>query len=207
MTDSHIHAEWAGEEGRKKAKLFNSRGRRIIERVVFGNYWTSFNKELITQISTGNEQILDLGAGSGNFSLPIARKLKDGMVTCLDSSIEMTDHLVAMAQKENLQNKIKIINGNAMQLELEDNSFDWAVCGNMMHELSDPLSSFKELRRVLKENGSVFIADFRNWHGYHGGDAHGPFAVKEFIKLFQDAGFQYINVSKKRHFVVGTAKK
>ena len=204
---AHIDDEWSGEKGRKSAKFFASRARRIIERTIFGNYWTSFNNELEKQISTGSELIVDIGGGSGNFSIPIAKKLTSGKITCIDPSSEMTDHLLLQAKELALEKVVEIKNLSALETGFPDNHFDWAVCGNVMHELATPELAFKEIYRILKPGSNALIVDFRNWHGYHGGDSHGPFSVQEFEQLFTQAGFQEIEVKKKRHFVVGTAKK
>jgi ubiquinone/menaquinone biosynthesis C-methylase UbiE len=207
MSDSHIHAEWSGTSGKIKARLFNSTGRRIIEKIIFGNYWDVFYNELNRNIVSGNENILDIGAGSGNFSIPIASKLKTGSVTCLDTSEEMTSYLYKVAQAKNIHHKIKICNQNAMKTNLCDNTFDWVVFGNILHELSSPLDACKEALRVLKNKHFILAVDFRNMHGYHGGDAHGPFPVNEFLQLFNTAGFKEVEVIQKRHFVVAIAKK
>lgn len=207
MAMNHLHGEWTGFRGKFHAWFFSTYTRKIIELLVFGNYWSSFKRESSRRIRHGNEMILDIGAGSGNFSLPIARKLKQGKIYCLDLSSEMTDFLQKKAKQKSLQNAIRVLNCDAAATGLEDCSIDWVVSGNCMHEMPHPEKILAEMRRVLKPRGAAFIVDFRDWHGFHPGKAHGPYSVQQLSELFSEAGFRNVSVEKKRHFVVGIGEK
>mgnify|MGYP001576223101 FL=1 len=204
---SHSLGEWTGLRGKFHAWFFSTYTRKIMELLIFGNYWSSFKKESARRIRHGNEMVLDIGSGSGNFSLPIARKMKQGKVCCLDLSLEMTDFLQMKARHKSLQNAIRILNCDASETGLDDSSIDWVVSGNCMHEMPHPEKILAEVYRVLKPRGAVFIVDFMDWHGFHAGEAHGPYSVQQLSELFSEAGFKNVSVEKKRHFVVGIAEK
>lgn len=207
MDHNHPGGEWTGARGRFYAWVFSTYSRKILEFLIFGNYWSSFKRELARRIKTGAETVLDIGAGSGNFSLPIARRLKTGKVICLDLSTEMTDFLLAKATKNSLQNRILISNRDAAATGLEDASVDWIVSGNCLHELPHPEKAWTEMYRVLKPGGALFLVDFREWHGFHGHGAHGPYSVEQMRELFGGAGFRIVSVEPHKHFVVGIAEK
>lgn len=207
MAMSHSPGEWNGMRGKFHAWFFSTYTRKCIELLVFGNYWSSFKRERARRIRNGNEMVLDIGAGSGNFSLPIAKKMKQGKVYCLDLSSEMTDFLQKKARQNSLQEVIRILHNDASATGLDDGSIDWVVSGNCMHEMPHPEKILKEMYRVLKPGGAVFIVDFTDWHGYHDGDAHGPYSVQQLKTLFTEAGFKNLSVETKRHFVVGIGEK
>ena len=199
-------SEWTGLKGRFNAWFFGTYTRKILEILLFGNYWPSFKRELARRIRHGDETVLDIGSGSGNFSLPIAEQMKNGQVFCLDLSTEMTDSLQAKAGKKSLQNRIHVLNRDAGETGLDTGSVDWIVSGNCMHEMSHPEKIWAEMYRVLKPGGAAFIVDFRDKHGYHD-DAHGPYSVEQMQGLFAGAQFRKVCVEPKRHFVVGIAEK
>ncbi len=207
MEKNQAPGEWTGFRGRFYAWLFSTYSRKILEFLIFGNYWSALKREISKRIKTGDETVLDIGAGSGNFSIILAKKLRSGKVISLDLSTEMTDFLMAKARKKSLQDRILVLNRDAGATGLENVSVDWIVSGNCMHEISNPKKIWTEMHRVLKPNGAVFVVDFLDWHGFHGKEAHGPYSVRELTDLFSGAQFRNISVVQKRHFVVGIAEK
>lgn len=207
MAVLHTPGEWTGFRGKFHAWFFSTYSRKIFEFLFFGNYWTSFKRELFRRIKHGDENVLDIGAGSGNFSLPIAKKMKQGKVISLDLSTEMTDYLQAKAKQNSLQDRIVVLNRHAEETGLENDSVDWVVSGNCMHEMSNPEKIWTEMHRVVKPGGALFIVDFLDRHGFHDGDAHGPYSVLQMSELFSGACFKNVSVEQRRHFVVGIAEK
>ncbi len=199
--------EWSGVRGRFYAWLFSTYTRKALELLVFGNYWTDFRRERQRRIRTGDECVVDLGAGSGNLTLPIARKLRHGQVIGIDPATEMTDFLGNHARRVGLHERVRIVNGDATHTGLADASVDWVVSCNCMHENARPAEIWAETHRILKPGGAAFIVDFRDWHGFHGDGAHGPFSVMQMHTLFVEAGFRNITVTPRRHFAIGIGEK
>ena len=53
---------------------------------------------------------------------------------------------------------LKVVYGNLeKKLELEDSSFDWVICIDVLEHLIDPLGLLLEIRRVLNKKGRVII--------------------------------------------------
>jgi SAM-dependent methyltransferase len=106
-----------------------------------------FDKELLTR--TVGKTVLDLGYGSGAFSLKIAKKAKN--VTGVDIST------TAFVQARRSLEKSKLTNaefrlGHANILPFEDNSFD--VVYSRRGPGSDSIRELKEAYRVLRKNGA-----------------------------------------------------
>jgi ubiquinone/menaquinone biosynthesis C-methylase UbiE len=111
-----------------------------------------------------NLNYLDLGCGSGrNLELAVELKYKKENLLGVDFSEELLN-IVKNKGFKTQQNDLE-------HLTLEDNSQDVIVCIAVHHHLLEKeqqLTSLKEMRRVLKSNGKLLLA---NW-----------FPQKEFIE-------------------------
>lgn len=120
-----------------------------------GNFVDSVEKNLIEEISefNDNEKVLDIGSGTGTFSVWMANKgLK---VTGIDQSKEMIKVAQEKAEKENLE--IDYVLGDAHKLPFADETFDLVVSVTAIEFVDDPKSVLKEAMRVLKPNGRLVI--------------------------------------------------
>ena len=211
MTKKHTTSEWTGIKGRIGAWMLNSPLRRL-ETLFLGDYKAAFLNE-VSQIIRGNEVVLDVGAGSGYFSLTIAKKLSTGKIICLDLSEKMLQHLERKADKECLKDRIQILKAEASSFELKDESVDLAVCNFVFHELSGPEAVLAEILRVLKPDGWVIITDFRDGlfgkliGASHRGNAHGAFSADGLEALLAKAGLSSVKVSPVRQYIIGAGKK
>lgn len=211
MTDQQVITEWTGIRGRMGAWYLNSPLRRLSEILFLGDCKAAFLSELSRL--KGDEVVLDVGAGSGYFSLAIARRLSTGQVLCLDLSAEMLRRLERKAESQGLNDRIQILNRAASSTGLETESVDWAVSNGVFHELSNSEVVLMEMLRVLKPNGKLIITDFSNtWIGRrigaaHRPEAHGPLSVAELKTLFAKAGLKEVKVRPVKHWVIGVGKK
>ncbi len=101
-----------------------------------------------------NPKIIDIGAGTGKYSIYLANKGYD--VTAL----ELVKHNLRVLEKNNKD--VKAYQGNALNLKkFKDNSFDITILfGPMYHLISieDKLKALEEAKRITKENGLIFIS-------------------------------------------------
>ena len=102
--------------------------------------------------------VLDLGAGDGYLSRRVAGAVKK--VIAVDISAEMLRALAKKAAEEGISN-IKTLEGDACDMPVEDSSID-LLCANMfLHHIEEPELVIKEMKRVLKPGGKVFLADLK----------------------------------------------
>ncbi len=105
-----------------------------------------------------NPKILDVGAGTGKYSIYLSNKGYD--VT----AIELVKHNLKTLQIKN--NKIKSYLGNALDLSrFKDESFDFILLFGPMYHLindDDKLKALMEAKRVLKNNGIIMISYLMN---------------------------------------------
>jgi ubiquinone/menaquinone biosynthesis C-methylase UbiE len=124
-----------------------------------------------TQMWVGNEglrragvrsgmKFLDVAAGSGALSIPVARL--GAQVLATDQSPAMLEHLDARARKEGLAIETRVMDGHA--LELEDNSFDVAGSQFGVMLFPDMPRGISEMVRVVKPSGRVLMNVYGDPH-------------------------------------------
>lgn len=106
-------------------------------------------------------KIIELGAGTGRYSIELSRKGYD--VTAL----ELIDHNIEvlkskLTEEDIKNNNLKVVQGNALDLSrFEDNTFDSClVLGPMYHlyNIDDKIKVLQEAKRVTKKNGYILVA-------------------------------------------------
>ena len=106
--------------------------------------------QLISQIvgDRKNVKLLDLGCGTGRFSIPIATKLKYTVVGA-DNSKEM----LQVAEEKDKRNKVIWDYQKAPNLSYLSKEFDVVFMSHLLHHLDDPLETIRECFRVLQPGG------------------------------------------------------
>lgn len=101
------------------------------------------------------KHILDLGCGEGGYSRALAQK--GAVVTSADCSKAMIEYAKQKAAEENLKINHFVINANSLD-GINDNDYDMVLCAMMLMDVEDLDGVLKEIHRVLKPNGTVFIS-------------------------------------------------
>ncbi|MGN1000565.1 MAG: class I SAM-dependent methyltransferase [Bacilli bacterium] len=105
-----------------------------------------------------NPKILDIGAGTGKYSIALSNEGYD--VT----AIELVKHNLMTLKSKN--SNIKAFQGNAINLKkFKDKTFDMILLfGPMYHLISDDekLMALFEAKRILKDDGIILISYYMN---------------------------------------------
>jgi ubiquinone/menaquinone biosynthesis C-methylase UbiE len=103
-------------------------------------------------------RLLDLGSGTGTRSLHLARYLKSGFVTGLDTS----DELILRAKKAQARSKLKNVEFLKFDFSAQaipPGQFDFAYIRLVVQHLPDPVQVLRNVRQSLKPGGVLFIED------------------------------------------------
>ncbi|GIN73733.1 SAM-dependent methyltransferase [Bacillus sp. J14TS2] len=107
-----------------------------------------------------DDNILDLGAGAGYFTIPTAKAVEKGTVFAVDIDPNMLEVVRSKAKKELLAN-IQTLEGSVDAIPLSDNSIDFVLVSLVLHELKPLLpASLQEIKRVLKPHGTLVCMEF-----------------------------------------------
>ncbi len=99
---------------------------------------------------------LEIGAGTGYFTLNMLRAGLIGEATCSDISPGMLSTLKANAERLDL--KVKTKPADAEELPFEDASFDLVFGHAVLHHIPDLERAFAEFARVLAPGGTIVFA-------------------------------------------------
>ncbi len=103
------------------------------------------------------EKVLDIGCGTGNFSLKLAQK--GCLVVGIDVSEPMLDKAREKAEKAELE--INFAKQDAANLEFPAESFDGVFSITAFEFMADYKKTFSEMMRVLKPGGKLLIGTIR----------------------------------------------
>src|SRR5262245_29666846 len=103
--------------------------------------------------------VADIGAGTGYFSVRIAKAIPRGTVYASDVEPSMVDYLRKRAAGEGLKNVVPVLAGAATPNL--PRPVDLALIVDTYHHLPDRPAYFRNLRKSLASGGRVAIVDFR----------------------------------------------
>ncbi len=113
------------------------------------------------------QEVLDVATGTGDLAIAI-EKGTGSRVIGLDLSQQMLNVGVIKIKKLKLDGKISMQKGDAENLPYEDNRFDAVSVAFGVRNFENLTKGLAELRRVVKDNKSVYILEFSKVEGVMG---------------------------------------
>lgn len=107
----------------------------------------------------GTERVADIGAGTGYFSVRIAKRVPDGKVFAADVEPNMVRYVTERAKREHLP-VIVPVQGNAESANLPE-PVDVVLLVDTYHHIDNRVAYFAKLKDSLRPNGRVAIVDFK----------------------------------------------
>ncbi len=113
--------------------------------------WRSRVVDIVAEWKASN--LLDLATGTGDLALALGKALPELDILGSDFCRPMLE----IAKQRGLRN---ILEADAMNLPLEDESYDVITVAFGLRNMADYAGALKEFRRVLKTGGHLLILDF-----------------------------------------------
>jgi len=140
----------------------------FLNRLLSMNIDVLWRKKLVKMLKQDNpETVLDVATGTGDLAIAVHNGT-GAKVTGLDLSQKMLDVGIEKVKKHNLQNSISMMKGDAENLPFEDNKFDAVTVAFGVRNFENLNKGLDELKRVVKENGNVYILEFSKVEGILG---------------------------------------
>jgi ubiquinone/menaquinone biosynthesis C-methylase UbiE len=154
--------------------------------------------------------VADVGAGSGYFTFPIAKKLgADGKVLAVDIQPEMLDIIRKRAKVGKIKN-VEPVQGTEKDPKLPEGEVDLILMVDVYHEFSYPLEMTEAMVRSLKPGGRLVFVEYRME------DPRVPIKLlhkmteKQVIKEMKPHALRWVetlNVLPRQHIIVFEKKK
>lgn len=152
------------------------------------------------------QSVADLGAGTGYFSVRLAKAQPTATVYAVDVEPSMVAHLAKRAAAEHLKN-IVAVQAAADRTNLPQ-PVDVVLLVDVYHHLPNRPAYFRELQKSLKPNARVAIVDFRK-DSPEGPPVEFRFTAEQIEAEMKEAGFT-LDVSHtflpRQHFLVFRAR-
>lgn len=133
---------------------------RIADRYVMTNHvlslwvdvwWRNVLAKRVKEV--GPKRLLDVASGTGDLALEIQRQCVGCDVVASDFCAEMLSHASARGVKETLV-------ADALALPFEGGEFDAVTVAFGLRNMSDYGKALREMRRVIKTGGRIWVLDF-----------------------------------------------
>jgi ubiquinone/menaquinone biosynthesis C-methylase UbiE len=107
------------------------------------------------------ESVVDIGAGTGYFAVPMAATVGDGgRVFAVDVAPQMLERLRSRLTEAGISN-VQCVEGEASSTSLTPECAEVVFMANVWHEFDDHDAVLREARRLLQPGGRIAILDWR----------------------------------------------
>ncbi len=152
-------------------------------------------KTNISNLVIGEEmKVLDVGAGSGAYTLAAAELAKNGKVYAVDVQKELLAKIKAEGAKRHLHN----IEGIWADIEkphatkLADKIIDVGIVSNILFQVEHKEGLAKEVARLIRPKGKLMVIDWSDSFGGLGPIQRDVFNANRTKGLFENVGFKTV---------------
>jgi ubiquinone/menaquinone biosynthesis C-methylase UbiE len=104
-------------------------------------------------------RILDVGTGTALIPIEFFRRPVTGFIVAVDLAVEMLRLAEINIRQAGLHGHIALEKIDAKEMPYPDHSFDWVISNSIIHHIPEPLDSLREMLRVLRPGGLLFVRD------------------------------------------------
>jgi ubiquinone/menaquinone biosynthesis C-methylase UbiE len=108
---------------------------------------------------SGAETVVDYGAGTGMYTLPVARALPHGLLVAVDEHEELLERLRGKIEAP-LADHIQTVQTADNHVPLADAAADRLFMVNVLHHVNDDAPALAEIMRLLTPGGLLVAVDF-----------------------------------------------
>lgn len=153
--------------------------------------------------------VADLGAGSGVFSIPLARAVgPSGKVYAVDVDQELVDYIAGKAKAQSVAN-VRTVLGKFGDPSLPEADVDLAFMHDVLHHIEDRVGYLKNAVRYLEPDGRFAFVELDHVKGAHRDDPKLHVTKAQLTAWMADVGMVTVEeaqLSPEKWFVVYARK-
>jgi ubiquinone/menaquinone biosynthesis C-methylase UbiE len=189
-----------------------------------------FCQDFLSKITTADGvNVLDVGTGTAQIPIALCGYEPRLKITAIDLAESMLSLGTKNIKNANLEYAITLAKVDSKKMPYLDGSFDHVISNSIIHHIPNPYECFKEMIRVTKRGGLIFIRDLlrpnnqndlMNIVKLHAGDAtpkqkqlftdslHAALSLEEVREITISFGFDgsTVNQSSDRHWTFSARK-
>ncbi len=104
--------------------------------------------------------VADIGAGSGYFTLPIARRVAPGKVYAVEPATELREVIRGKLAADGAPKNVELVAGDASATGVAEASCDLIFLCAVWHEIDDHAEALREFKRIAAPNAKLAIVDW-----------------------------------------------
>jgi ubiquinone/menaquinone biosynthesis C-methylase UbiE len=108
----------------------------------------------------GSETVVDFGAGTGMYSLPVANALPQGLLVAVDEQQELLDMVRDKLAVHPPRGRVTLVVNAHGHVPLADGAADRLFMINVLHHIHDEPIALAEVLRLLAPGGRLVVIDF-----------------------------------------------
>jgi len=104
-------------------------------------------------------RVLDVGTGTAQIPIEFCQRSVNADIVAIDLAAEMLLLAEQNIRAAGLHGSILLEHVDAKELPFDDGEFDWVISNSIVHHIPEPLDCLREMQRVLKPGGLLFVRD------------------------------------------------
>ena len=110
------------------------------------------------------DNIADIGAGSGYHVFKMAKLAGRGLIYAVDIQDEMLEEINKRTERDQIKN-VRVIKGGEKIINIAENSLDKVLMVDVYHEFNYPAEMLTSIKKALKSDGKLFLIEYRGEDG------------------------------------------
>jgi len=142
---------------------------------------------------TPGSVVADIGCGTGYFTFPLSWTVgREGLVLGIDISEEMLNEArrrLAQEREKGAPDNVRFLLSRENELPLEGQQVDVVFLSTVLHELAQPEVFFREIHRILSNQGKVMVVEWKKAAMEMGPPEKERLSAEEASRLLEASGF------------------
>jgi ubiquinone/menaquinone biosynthesis C-methylase UbiE len=151
--------------------------------------FAAFVREGIVPVE--NAKVLEIGPGPGWAGIFLLQERPDIRLDAIEASSDMIRVANKNAESEGVASRINYMHGVVEDMSvIPDSAYDLVISRESLHHWDDPEKGLREISRVLKPGGKIYIQDHRRDIGLFAGfivNVLGPLMAGNMVKYWKSS--------------------